>query len=150
MLSALLSWASNKAALRRPFVLLWRRAWRLQRGTLAKAALIIRDANGRLLALTTSDPFRLPSIDIDARDAITTQVENALHRLLKTSPPPLLIAIDGTPGAKGVTFLYSTTYDGDTLPEGHTWLDPDVAIRCLDSCDSRRLELDASHRRVTR
>jgi hypothetical protein len=48
MLSALLDRASDNPKLRRPFMLLWRRAWRLRRATLAKAVLVVRNDAGRV------------------------------------------------------------------------------------------------------
>lgn len=139
MFSTLLDWASAKPALRRPFMLLWRRAWRLRRATLARAVLIIRDGNGRVLVLSP-EPLRLPSIDVHGWDAITTQAEDGLRRLVQASAPSL-IAIDGTPGPEGVTFLYGATCDGDASSEEHLWLDPDLAVSCLTKGDSRLLRL---------
>jgi hypothetical protein len=139
MLTVLLDWGSKHPKLRRPFMQLYRRWWRVRRATLAKAVLIIQNNTGGVLALPSSGPLRLPFIDLHARDAITTQVEARVREILNQYCNASLIAIDGTPGPDGVTFLYGAAYEGDMSRERHFWFDPDVAVSRLSKADSRLL-----------
>ena len=140
MFSALLERASDNAKLRRPFMLLWRRAWRLQRATLATAGLVVRDDEGRVLVISDRDSLRLPFLELHGWDPITTQVEEWLAGLGETRSVAL-VAVDGAPGPLGVTFVYGAKYEGGTLPSTYAWLDMNVALCCLNEDDRRLLRL---------
>ena len=127
---------------------IWRQAWRVRRATLARAVLVVRDVKGRVLVLSSSKPLRLPSIEVHAWDAITTQVEDGLQRLAHASAPSL-IAVDGSPGPNGVTFLYGATCEGNTPRDGHLWLDPDLAVSALTQADRQLLRHCITHQHDT-
>jgi hypothetical protein len=118
---------------------LYRRGWRVRRATLAKAVLVIQNDTGGVLMFPSSGMLRLPFIDLHAWEPVTTQVEARVRQILNQYCNASLIAIDGTPGPDGVTFLYDATYEGDTSREGHFWIDPDVAVSRLNKADSRLL-----------
>jgi hypothetical protein len=113
MLTELLGWGSKYPRLRRPFMQLYRRAWRGRRATLAKAVLVIQDDTVGVLMFASSGMLRLPFVDVHAWEAITTQVEAHAREILDQHCSASLIAVDGTLGPNGVTFLYGVTYEGD-------------------------------------
>ena len=61
MLTELLGWGSKYPRLRRPFMQLYRRAWRVRQATLAKAVLVIQNDTGGVfvsdVGQDASDPF---------------------------------------------------------------------------------------------
>src|ERR1700687_4837217 len=99
-------WVSRSPSVRRPAIKLWRVLLRVQRATFANAVLVGRNRDGRVLALPSpAGGLRLPEKQLDAWIPIPTQVEACLEELLHESSPPSLVAVDGTPGREGVTFL---------------------------------------------
>lgn len=73
---------------------------------------------------------------------ITTQVENWLAGLVQQSSTPSLIAIDGTPGKDGVTFVFGCTTESAVAKRGEgAWLDPEAAALGLSGKDKRFLLL---------
>jgi len=136
-------WLSKSPSVRRRVIKLWRVLLRMQRATLANAVLVLRRRDGRVLVLPSpSGGLRLPVKQLDAWVPITTQVETWLGQLLPAYSMPSLVAIDGTPGQEGVTFLYAATteslfaHGGDEL-----WLETDVAASSLSGEDGRLLRL---------
>jgi hypothetical protein len=145
MLTELLGWGSKYPRLRRPFMQLYRRGWRVRRATLAKAVLVIQNDTGGVLMFPSSGMLRLPFIDLHAWEVITTQVEARAREILNQHCNASLIAVEGVPGPYGVTFLYGATYEGDTSRKGHFWIDPDVAVSCLNEADRQLLHLCIAH-----
>lgn len=147
MLSEWPGWISRYPAVRRPAIKLWRVLLRVQRATFANAVLVVRKGDGRVLVLPSpSGNLGLPAKGLHAWAPIPTQVEEWLEQLLRQRSTPSLVAIDGTPGQKGVTFLYvyaaileAAMERGDAL-----WLEPDVAASALGGNDSRLLLLCAN------
>jgi hypothetical protein len=134
---------ARNPTVRRTAIKLWRVLLRMQRATLAKAVLVVRERDGRIFVLRSpSGALELPVTPIDAWVPITTQIEAWLARLLQQSASPSLVAVDGTPGREGVTFLYAARLQC-TPPEseGALWLEPDVAALGLDQNGSRLLAL---------
>ncbi|MGO8840606.1 MAG: hypothetical protein ACLQF1_05545 [Methyloceanibacter sp.] len=121
----------------------WRMLLRLRRATLARAVLVVRKLDGRVLALPS--PFgqlQLPEKQLDAWIPITTQVEEWSDRLLQENSTPSLVAVDGTPGPDGVTFLFSAIISSALAKGGdEVWLDPDVAALTLGGKYNRLLRL---------
>jgi hypothetical protein len=116
---------------------------RVQRATLAYAVLVVRRRDGCVLAVASlSGEPRLPLKELDGWKAITTQVEEWLEQLLLQRQIPNLVAIEGTPGRQGVTFVYSAEADL-TFPGhvGEVWLDPTIALATLPLRERRLLFL---------
>jgi hypothetical protein len=118
----------------------------MQRATFANAVLVVRRPDGRLLALPSpSGRLRLPDKQLDAWIPITTQVEEWLEQLLHQGSKPSLVVVDGTPGQKGVTFLYAATIESALAESSEeVWLEPDGAASGLSSKHSRLLLLCTS------
>jgi hypothetical protein len=137
------SWLSRSPSVRRPVIRLWRVLLRAQRATVANAVLVVRRPDGCILALALpSGELRLPDKQLDAWVPIDTQVEEWLEQLLESSCAPSLVAVDGTPGRKGVTFLYVADAGASASDQGKgTWLDPDVALGTVPADDRRLLIL---------
>ena len=112
----------------------------MQRATLASAVLVVRGSDGNLLAFpSSSGALGLPRKELDGRRPIGAQVEEWLDQILRQASKPKLQAIDGTPGRKGVTFLYSA--DIDAIPPGDDCmcLDAKLAPSALSAADQRLL-----------
>jgi hypothetical protein len=143
------SWLSRSPRIRRFVIKLWRVFLRVQRSTFANAVLVVRQQDGRVLALpSTSGELRLPLKQLDGWTAVTTQVEEWLEQLLEPGQTPKLVAIDGTPGRQGVTFLYSAEVPSSA--SDHTngvWLEVDVPLPTLNSGDRRLLLLSKGESR---
>ena len=140
------SWLSRSPSVRRHVIRLWRVLLRAQRATVANAVLVVRRRDGHILASASpSGELRLPDKQLDAWIPITTQVEEWLDQLLQQRPAPALVAVDGTPGPKGVTFLYAATTDSPVARgRDEVWLEPDMAASDLSSEHSRLLLLCTS------
>jgi hypothetical protein len=141
MLDELNNWVFSSRLRRRTLIKVWRVLLRVQRATLANAVLVVRRQDGRVLALsTTSGELRLPAIELDGWKVVTAQVEEWLEQLLERRQTPRLVAIEGTPGRQGVTFIYSADA-GAAFPDNATgvWLDPEVALPTLSNQDRRIL-----------
>jgi hypothetical protein len=130
-------------SLRRTLIRLWRMLLRAQRATVAYAVLVVREQDGRVLAVPSpTGQLRLPETQLDPWLPITTQVEALVAELLLQISTPSLVALDGTPGPDGVTFLYAaTTKSASARSSDGVWLGPDVAASRLGSKDRRLLEL---------
>jgi hypothetical protein len=139
MLTELLGWGSKYPRLRRPFMQLYRRAWRVRRATLAKAVLIIQNDTDGVLVRPSSGILSLPFIDLHAREPIITQVEARARDILNQHCNASLVAVDGTPSLKGVTFLYSAAPKDAVPVEGPLWVDPKNAASCCLTDDDLRL-----------
>jgi len=140
------SWLSRSPSVRRPVIKLWRVLLRVQRATFAHAVLVVRRRDGPVLVwLSPCGRLRLPVKQLDAWIPITTQVEEWLKRLSPQSSVPVLVAVDGTPGREGVTFLYAANVDPGRAQGGEeVWLEPDIAASRLDGNDGRLLLLCTS------
>ena len=139
-------WIARNPALRRTAVKTWRGLLRMQRATFAKAVLVVGDSDGRVLVVRApSGELLLPAIPLDAWLPIPTQVEELLEQVLQQRPTPSLVAVDGTPGREGVTFLYAATLEAPSEIEDQLWLEPDVAAAALGGNDNRLLLLCADH-----
>jgi hypothetical protein len=91
-----------------------------------------------------SGQLRLPERQLDAWIPITTQVEELLGQLTQERSTPSLVAVDGTPGREGVTFLYTAIVESALAGSGdELWLEPDIAASMLGSHDSQLLRLCA-------
>ncbi len=147
MLTELLGWGSKYPRLRRPFIQLYRRVWRVRRAALAKAILVIQNDTGGVLMFPSSGMLRLPFIDLHAWEAVTTQVEARAREILNQHCNASLVAVEGTPSLKGVTFLYSAGAKDAAPVEGQLWVDPKNASSCcLTDDDLRLLHLCRTHR----
>lgn len=141
MLTKLIELGSEYPKLRRPITQLYRRAWRIRRATLAQAVLVIQNKSGRVLTLRNSGQLALPFIDLHAGEAITTQVEDRARAILNGDCGVSLVAVEGTPSRKGVTFLYSGSVTDAPLVEGWFWIDPAITGGRLTETESRHLSL---------
>ena len=138
MLDELNNWVFRSRFRRRALIKAWRMLLRAQRATLANAVLVVRRQDGWILALaSTSGELRLPLKELDGWKAVTTQVEEWLERL-RLRQTPKLVAIDGTPGRQGITFIYCTEAGAAITDHASgIWLDPEIALPTLPSCDRR-------------
>ena len=143
MLDEVNNWLFSSRFRRRTLIKAWRVFSRVQRATLANAVLVVRRQNGCVLALPSlSGEPRLPLKKLDGWKAVTTQVEEWLEQLLLQRQIPKLVAIDGTPGRKGVTFIYCAEAGASSADHaGGVWLDPEIALHTLPSGDRRLLVL---------
>ena len=115
---------------------------RVQRATLANAVLVVRRRDGCVLALSsTSGELRLPLKELDGWKVVTAQVEEWLEQLLQQRQTPKLVAIDGTPGRQGVTFIFCAQASAGFPEANGVWLDPQIALPTLSSRDRRLLLL---------
>jgi hypothetical protein len=142
------NWVSRSPSVRRALIRLWRAFLRVQRATLANAVLVVREGDGRVLAIPSpSGRLRLPDIQLDAWIPIPTQVEGLLIQLTRERSTPALVAVDGTPGKEGVSFLYAATIDSSPAKSSHEiWLDADDAARSLGSRDKRLIQISEAMR----
>ena len=143
MLDEVNNWVFSSRFRRRALIKAWRVYLRVQRATLANAVLVVRRQDGCVLALSsTSGKLRLPLKELDGWKAVTTQVEVWLEQLVQQRQTPKLVAIEGTPGRQGVTFIYCAEA-GAAFPdhESWVWLDPKIALLTLPSGDRRLLLL---------
>lgn len=137
------NWVFRSPFRRRTLIKAWRVFLRVQRSTLANAVLVVRRQDGRVLALpSASGKLELPLKELDGWKAVTTQVEEWLGELLQQRQTPKLVAIEGTPGRQGVTFLFKADVPSSAAngPEC-IWLDADVALPMLNRSDRGRLLL---------
>ena len=142
MLSERPVWIARNPALRRAAIHAWRKLLRMQRATFANAVLVVRNKDGRILVVRSpSGELRLPAKPLDAWLTITTQVEDWLEEMLQQRSTPSLVAIDGTPSSKGVTFLYTARLEAPSETGDELWLEPHVAAAALGDNDHRLLLL---------
>lgn len=140
------AWIARNPALRRIAVETWRSVLRLQRATLAKAVLVVKDKDGRILVTRTpSGALQLPAKVLDAQLPVTTQAEEVFEQVLHYRFTPSLVAIEGTPSAEGVTFLFAATFNPSAEGRDGIWLQPDVAAATLDDNDNRLLRRCTSY-----
>ena len=108
----------------------------MHRATFANAVLVVRDKDGWILVVRSpSGELRLPAKPLDAWLTITTQVEDWLKEMFQQPPSPSLVAIDGTPSRRGVTFLYAAAHRAPVEEGDGLWLEPAAAD--LGSNDKR-------------
>jgi hypothetical protein len=133
-------WVSRSPRIRKIIIKIWRIFLRVQRATVAKAVLVARRQDDCVLAVATpSGELRLPCLELDGWKSVGTQVQKWADKVLQQPSKLKLQAIDGTPGRKGVTFLYSAEAPG-TLPEtGDTWLEAELAPSALAEGDRHLL-----------
>jgi hypothetical protein len=114
---------------------------RVQRATSASAVVVLREGAGRILVTpSASGKLELPVIQLDAWTPITNQVQAWLEGLQYSALA--LLAVDGTPGEEGVTFVYVATLDSAAAATGEElWLAPDEAAYLLADKDRQRLLL---------
>ena len=142
MLDELNNWVFASRFRRRALIKAWRMLLRVQRATLANAVLVVRRQDGRVLALSsTSGELRLPLKELDGWKIVTAQVEEWLEQLLQQRQTPKLVAIDGTPGRQGVTFIFCAQASAGFPEANGIWLDPQIALPTLSSRDRRLLLL---------
>ena len=149
IIHGLLEWSAGFSAARRPLIRLWRKVERAQRATVTKAVLIVFNESDHLLVLSSpSEPPSLPVIELQAREAITTQVEDHVFSLQQQRITPTLVAIEGTPQA-GVVFLYLVEIKAGAQTDDQLWVNANVALACLGGEHGRllRLCLDRLNRR---
>lgn len=139
-------WISRSPRIRKIVVKIWRMFLRVQRATLAKAVLVVRRADDRVLAVNSSSGFGLPSLELNGWRAVGTQVQGWVDRIAGQPSAPKLQAIDGTPGREGVRFLYSAHIDGASPGEGYTWLEAELAPSALSERDRHLLLLSGDRR----
>jgi hypothetical protein len=115
----------------------WRMFLRVQRSTLANAVLVLRRQDGQVLALPSPyGKLELPIKELDGWKTVTTQVDDWLEQLVQQRQTPQLVAIEGTPGRRGVTFLFKADIPSATSNRTDgIWLDADVAIPMLNPSD---------------
>lgn len=143
-------WLASSPSLRRVFIRMMRVYMRLRRATIARAVLVARRRDGRVL-LTRSElgGAQLPSLQLDAWTDIETQVHSWLRELFDRANPACLAAIDGTPRTKGMTFVYLVELESDP-PKTHQalWSELESAVSCLGAEDSRVLMLAETYRQA--
>jgi hypothetical protein len=127
------SWLFESPLRRRLLIRAWRLVLRAQRATLANAQLILRRRDGCLLAEMSPDgDLRLPQIELDAWTPISAQIEGWIERLKLKASNPELVAVDGVPGAYGITFVYTSMVEGRAADaDGRVWLEAEVAAARL-------------------
>jgi hypothetical protein len=136
------SWLSQSPRLRRRVIKIWRAFLRVQRASLAQAVVVARREDERVLAVYPgSGELRLPLLQLDGWQPVALQVQAWLDDMLPQSSTLQLKAIDGTPGRRGVTFLYSAQVNGSPLERGCIWLEPELAPSALSLGDRRLLLL---------
>jgi hypothetical protein len=95
----------------------------MRRATSAKAVLVVKDTDGRILVThAASGALQFPAKPLDALLPTTTQVEEFLGLVLHYGSTPSLIAVDGKPSAGGVTFLFAPTFNTSAEGENGIWL----------------------------
>jgi len=133
-------WVFRSRFRRRTILKSWRALSRVHRATLANAVLVVRRGDGSVLTFSsTYGALALPRKELDGWQPIGTQVEEWLYQILQQASTFQLQAIDGTPGRKGVTFLYSADTGECPTEAGCTWLDAGLAPSALSEGDRRLL-----------
>jgi len=141
LIHGLLEWGAGFSAARRPLIGLWRKVERAHRATVTEAVLMVFNESDQLLVLASpAAPPRLPVIELQAREAITTQVEDHLFSLQQQRITPTLVAIEGTPQA-GVVFLYHVEVKAGAQTDNQLWVNANVAFACLGGEHGRLLRL---------
>lgn len=127
------SWLIRSPTLRRGLIKLRRALWRVERATFAEAILVaVGIEQDRVLAVRVPSGVRLPCRQMDAWVPVATQIEVWITELLPSAPRPALVAVAGTPGRKGITFLYRVEIDESAAPPaGQLWLHRDAALSGL-------------------
>jgi hypothetical protein len=139
------SWLSRSPRIRRIAIKSWRVLLRVQRATLAKAVLVVRRQDGRVLTFpSSSGPLRLPTEELDGWRAVTTQVEEWLERLLQQTASPKLVGVVGAPGHQSVTFVYCAIVPTLSVDPRGVWLDRLAATSILTIADRELLLLGLS------
>lgn len=134
-------WISRSPRIRRVIVKIWRAYLRVDRATLAQAVIVARRQDNFVLAVACSNGLKLPTLELDGWEPVGTQVQQWAGRMLRNSSDIQLQAIDGTPGERGVTFLYSMFAVGASSEIAATWLEAGFAASTFPVCDSRLLQM---------
>ena len=87
----------------------------------------MRRRGGGLALSSTSGELRLPLKELDGWKIVTAQVEEWLEQLQQRQTPKL-VAIDGTPGRQGVTFIFCAQASAGFPEANGIWLDPQIAL----------------------
>jgi hypothetical protein len=136
------SWLSQSPQIRRIALRTWRVFLRVQRATLAKAVLVVRREDGRVLTFpSSSGALGLPTEELDGWRSVTTQVAEWLERLLQQKASPKLVGIVGAPGRQSITFVYCTTVAEPSVGSKGIWLDRLAATSILSITDRELLRL---------
>ena len=137
-------WISRSPRIRKVITKIWRVFLRVQRSTLAQAVLVARRQDGCVLTVAIPPgELRLPYVELDGWEPVGTQVQTWVSEMLRHPAKLNLAAIEGTPGRKGVTFLYSAEVRGLPSKIGYTWLEAELATSALP-VDDRHLLLIAN------
>ena len=135
-------WLSRSPRIRRLAIKTWRLFLRVQRATLAKAVLVVRRQDGRVLTFTSSPgELRLPAKELDGWRTVTVQVEEWLAQLLQQAARVKLVGIVGAPGFRGITFLYCAILPQLSSDSEGLWLDHIAATSILALADRKLLLL---------
>ncbi len=102
--------------------------------------MVFNESDQLLVLASPADPPRLPVIELQAREAITTQVENHVFSLQQQRITPTLVAIEGTPQS-GVVFLYRVEVKAGAQMDNQLWVNANVALACLGGEQGRLLRL---------
>lgn len=136
------AWLFRSRLIRQVFYGSCRVVWRIKRATLARAVLVVRNRDGRILVLgEPSGTLQLPLKMLDGRVTVTTQVDDWLQQILPRAATPSLVAVEGT-GGEGITFVYKAEIDVESpVHQDECWLPPEVAALSLNSEDARVLKI---------
>jgi hypothetical protein len=137
-------WLARNPSLRRAAVKLWRKLLRLQRATVADVKLVVRDERGRTLAIPSAlGELRLPGKALDGWRNITIQVQEFVEELLGTDGNPRLLTIEGAPSARGMTFVFSVSVEGQLETGDAVWVEPNAPVHSSEV--ERLLLLPGAH-----
>ena len=132
------NWVFSSPTRRRFLIRLWRVSLRLDRASVAEAALIVRGSSGDILVLVSdSAEMRLPRRLLDAWRPIALQVEEWLGEFDRQASAPSLCTIDGSPGDEGLTFVFEAKLNAIRNGQNdELWLRPE-AFHLLCTRDRR-------------
>ena len=134
-------WISRSPRIRKLIVRIWRTFLRVQRATLGQAVLVARRPDGCVLAVEgPSGELTLPYLELDGWAPVGTQVQTWVEHMLRQSDELKLQRVDGTPGRRGVTFLYLRELRKRSWEPGHRWLEAELAPSTLSEDDCRLLQ----------
>ena len=129
------AWVSRSPRTRKKIIKVWRAFLRVQRATLAQAVVVVRRHDDRILVVATSSGAKLPNLELNGWVPVGTQVQEWLDHMMRQPSTLQLKAIDGTPGRKGVTFVYSVQVGGSPSKGDCIWLEPERALSALSTGD---------------
>jgi hypothetical protein len=133
-------WISRSPRIRKVIVKIWRAFLRVERATIARAVLVARRDDDCVFAVATpSGAFGLPFLELDGWEPVGTQVQAWVKRILSQPSELKLQLIDGTPGRRGVTFVYSVEMRERGETADNHWLKAELAASALSEEDRRLL-----------